>query len=98
MDQRAIAAENLELIRKMMGSGGRFTAISGLALSGLVDLAGAVFTIYFLRTNQLHSIPGAWLACYGLAVIAGSAVSLAALRLMGTRLLAFDQILKLGGG
>ncbi len=178
MDERAIAAENLELIRKMMERGGRFTAISGLgiALSGVVGaagvvataflirsptlpgiltlgplsrfsllitpstpflrrpmqevivvwsvvllaalainyifirrkarrlgyslrfgvarrfyyavfpalFAGAVFTFYFLHTRQLESIPGAWLICYGLAVISGSAVSLAALRLMGS--------------
>ncbi len=166
MDSRAKAMEDLDLIRKMMERGGKFTAISGrgIAISGVIGLAGAaatglllrsvvlagptlgasdtdilplvsrlaaiwavvllaalavnffyihqkarrmgysmgsgiarrlyyaagpalcaggVLTLYLMQRRQLDAIPGAWLLCYGLAVIAGSGVSIAALRIMG---------------
>ena len=54
--------------------------------------AGGVLTLYFIKSRQLDSIPGAWLVCYGLAVMAGSTVSIAALRLMGGCFLALGAV------
>ncbi|MBK5292329.1 MAG: hypothetical protein JJE04_11715 [Acidobacteriia bacterium] len=46
-------------------------------------MSGAMLTAALWRAGQVELIPGAWLVCYGTGIIAGGALSVRAVPLMG---------------